>query len=225
MTKLLITENLITNKQDFIKLSNISEGVEFITFDEFLSTTTLSLFEDYSKKFVFDKFVNFRDLSKSDYDFSLDYIFQIKKSSLSKFSEVSSHIEIIESLKKGKDKFFPWDLSNIIFSQKESLSNEIINEFCQNEYVFQQFLSYLNKELLRINLLFDNEEERVALLLDEKTDFKYELANRRLNNISRDNLNQSFHQLNKIERLINESEFNHENNKRFVVGIKKLLEF
>ena len=225
MTKLLITENLITNKQDFIKLSNISEGIEFITFEEFLSTTTLSLFEDYSKKFVFDKFVNFRDLSKSDYDFSLDYIFQIKKSSLSKFSEVSSDIEIIESIKKGKDKFFPWDLSNIIFSQKESLSNEIIYEFCENEYVFQQFLSYLNKELLRINLLFDNEEERVALLLDEKTDFKYELANRRLNNISRDNLNQSFQQLNKIERLINESEFNHENNKRFVVGIKKLLEF
>ena len=30
MTKLLITENLITNKQDFIKLSNITEGVEFI---------------------------------------------------------------------------------------------------------------------------------------------------------------------------------------------------
>jgi hypothetical protein len=225
MTKLLITENLITNKQDFIKLSNISEGVEFITFDEFLSTTTLSLFEDSSKKFVFDKFVNFRDLSKSDYDFSLDYIFQIKKSSLSKFSEVSSNIEIIESLKKGKDKFFPWDLSNIIFNQKESLSNEIIYEFCQNEYLFQQFLSYLNKELLRINLLFDNEEESVSLLLDEKTDFKYELANRRLSNISRDNLNQSFHQLNKIERLINESEFNHENNKRFVVGIKKLLEF
>ena len=225
MTKLLITENLITNKQDFVKLSNISEGVDFITFDEFLNITTLSLFEDYSKKFVFDKFVNFRDLSKSDYDFSLDYIFQIKKSSLSKFSEVSSHIEIIESLKKGKDKFFPWDLSNIIFNQKEFLSNEIIYEFCENEYVFQQFLSYLNKELLRINLLFDNEEESVSLLLDENTDFKYELANRRLSNISRDNLNQSFHQLNKIERLINESEFNHENNKRFVVGIKKLLEF
>ena len=183
MTKLLITENLITNRQDFIKLSNISEAVEFITFEEFLSTTTLSLFEDYDKKFVFDKFVNFRDLSKSDYDFSLDYIFQIKKSSLGKFSEVSKNIEIIESLKKVKDKFFPWDLSNIIFNQKESLSNQIIYEFCQNEYLFQQFLSYLNKELLRINLLFDNEEERVALLLDEKIDFKYELAKRRLNNI------------------------------------------
>ena len=225
MTKLLITENLITNRQDFIKLSNISEAVEFITFEEFLSTTTLSLFEDYDKKFVFDKFVNFRDLSKSDYDFSLDYIFQIKKSSLGKFSEVSNNIEIIESLKKVKDKFFPWDLSNIIFNQKESLSNQIIYEFCQSEYLFQQFLSYLNKELLRINLLFDNEEERVALLLDEKIDFKYELAKRRLNNISRDNLNQSFHQLNKIERLTNESEFNPENNKRFVVGIKKILEF
>jgi len=225
MTKLLITESLITNKQDFIKLSNISEVVEFITYDEFLNTTTLSLFDEYSKKFVFDKFVNFRDLSKSNYEFSLDYIFQIKKSSLSKFSDVSNDIEVIESSKKGKDKFFPWDLSNIIFNQKKSLTGEIIFEFCQNEYLFQQFLSYLNKELLRTNLLFDNEEDSVALLLGEKSDFKYELAKRRLNNISRDNLNQSFHQLNKIERLTNESEFNHENNKRFVVGIKKLLEF
>ena len=32
MTKLLITENLITNKQDFIKLSNISEGIESVSY-------------------------------------------------------------------------------------------------------------------------------------------------------------------------------------------------
>ena len=84
---------------------------------------------------------------------------------------------------------------------------------------------YLNKELLRISLLSDNKEKDVALLLQEKIDYKYELANRRLHNISLDNLDKSFKHLNKIETLSNESGFNNENNKRFVVGIKKLLEF
>ena len=35
MTKLLVTEKLIITKQDFIKLSNISEPVEFIKFEDF----------------------------------------------------------------------------------------------------------------------------------------------------------------------------------------------
>ena len=32
MTKLLITEKLITNKQDFIKFSNIQDTVEFVKY-------------------------------------------------------------------------------------------------------------------------------------------------------------------------------------------------
>lgn len=225
MTKLLVTEKLISNKQDFVKLSNISESVEFVKFDEFLSIDTLSLFEDFKIKFVYDKFVNFKDLESNSYNFSLGHIFQIKKNSLTNFSEVSQEIEVIHSSKSTKGEYFPWDLSNIIFNQKESLTNKIISEFCQNETLFRQFIAYLNKELLRISLLSDNKEKDVALLLQEKIDYKYELANRRLHNISLDNLDKSFKHLNKIETLSNESGFNNENNKRFVVGIKKLLEF
>lgn len=225
MTKLLVTEKLISNKQDFVKLSNISESVEFVKFDEFLSIDTLSLFEDFKIKFVYDKFVNFKDLESNSYNFSLGHIFQIKKNSLTNFSEVSQEIEVIHSSKSTKGEYFPWDLSNIIFNQKESLTNKIISEFCQNETLFRQFIAYLNKELLRISLLSDNKEKDVALLLQEKIDYKYELANRRLLNISLDNLDKSFKHLNKIETLSNESGFNNENNKRFVVGIKKLLEF
>ena len=225
MTKLLVTDKLITNKQDFVKLINISESIEFIKYDDFLSSTTLSLFGDSSIKFIYDKFISFKDLSDINYKFSLEYIFQIKKSSLSKFSGVSIDIEVIKVSKSNKNHFFPWDLSNIIFNQKDSLSNDIIIEFCEKEMLFRQFLSYLNKELLRINLLFDNEEKNVSLLLDEKIDFKYELANQRLRKINREKLDKSFVQLNKIEILMNESGFNHENNKRFIVGIKKLLEF
>lgn len=225
MTKLLITEKLITNKQDFIKFSNIQDTVEFIKYSDFSSITTASLFEEDNIKFIYDQFVNFRELSNSNYKFSSNCIFQIKKNSLSKFSEVSKDIEVIEGLIKDKDKFLPWDLSNIIFNKKQSLSNEVITKFCGDETLFRQFISYLNKELLRINLLNDNDVEKISQLLDEKIDFKYELAEKRLNMISTVNLEKSFHQLKKIELLINKSGFNQENNKRFVVGVKQLLEF
>jgi len=225
MTKLLITEKLITNKQDFINFSNISETVEFIKYSDFSSNTTVSLFEENNIKFIYDQFVNFRDLSNSDYKFSSNCIFQIKKNSLSKFSEVSMDIEVIEGSIKSKDKFLPWDLSNVIFNKTQSLSNEVISKFCGDESLFRQFISYLNKELLRINLLSDNDAEKVSQLLDEKIDFKYELAERRLSKISKVNLEKSFYQLKKIETLMNKSGFNQENNKRFVVGVKQLLEF
>ena len=225
MTKLLITEKLITNKQDFINFSNISETVEFIKYSDFSSNTTVSLFEENNIKFIYDQFVNFRDLSNNNYKFSYNCIFQIKKNSLSKFSEVSEDIEVIEGSIKDNDKFLPWDLSNIIFNKKQSLSNEVISKFCSDENLFRQFISYLNKELLMINLLNDNDVEKISQLLDEKIDFKYELAERRLSNISKANLEKSFLQLKKIEMLMNKSGFNQENNKRFVVGVKQLLEF
>jgi hypothetical protein len=138
---------------------------------------------------------------------------------------VSKDIEVIEGSIKNNDKFLPWDLSNIIFNKKQSLSNEVISKFCSDENLFRQFISYLNKELLRINLLNDNDVEKISQLLDEKIDFKYELAERRLSNISKANLEKSFNQLMKIEMLLNKSGFNQENNKRFVVGVKQLLEF
>jgi hypothetical protein len=225
MTKLLITEKLITNKQDFIKFSNIPDTVEFVKYSEISSKTTASLFEENNIKFIYDQFVNFRDLSNNNYKFSSNCIFQIKKNSLSKFSEVSEDIEVIEGSIKDNDKFLPWDLSNIIFNKKQSLSNEVISKFCSDENLFRQFISYLNKELLRINLLNDNDVEKISQLLDEKIDFKYELAERRLSNISKANLEKSFLQLKKIEMLMNKSRFNQENNKRFVVGVKQLLEF
>ena len=65
----------------------------------------------------------------------------------------------------------------------------------------------------------------VSKLLDENDDYKYELAIRRLRGIDSKNIEKSFEQINKIEKLMNECEFNQENAKRFIVGVKKLLEF
>ena len=225
MTKLLITEKLITNKQEFINLSSITDSVEFISFEEFISDTTLSLFSNTQLKFIFDKFVNYSELLKRNHDFSSNYIFQIKKNSLTNFSEVSTHVEVIQGSKPVKDKYLPWDLSNLIFNQKNSLNQKIVAEFCLNENLFRQFLAYLNKELMRVNLLQAYDQKKVSILLNENIDFKYELALRRLENINKKNLDKSFEQINKIEKLISKSGFNQENGKRFIVGMKKLLEF
>ena len=78
---------------------------------------------------------------------------------------------------------------------------------------------------MRVNLLQAYDQKKVSILLNENIDFKYELALRRLENINKKNLDKSFEQINKIEKLISKSGFNQENGKRFIVGMKKLLEF
>src|SRR6056300_873636 len=211
MTKLLITEKLITTKKELSDLSNFSTNIEFIKYEELTSDTTQSLFAKVDISYVYDKFLTYSELSSSNYDFNSDVIFQVKKSNLNKFSVVSSDIEVIEAKKLEKEGYFPWDLSNVIFSKKENL--------------FRQFLAYLNKELLRANLLLESESNTVSKLLDENDDYKYELAIRRLRGIDSKNIEKSFEQINKIEKLMNKSEFNQENSKRFIVGVKKLLEF
>ena len=225
MTKLLITEKLISSKKELSSLSNFSENIEFIKYEEFKENSTISLFTNEEITYVYDKFVTYSELVSRNYDFTSNVIFQIKKSNLNKFSDVSSDIEVIEANKLPKDGYLPWDLSNIIFSKQKLLSSQILSEFCSNENLFRQFLSYLNKELLRANLLLDNESNKISKLLDENIDYKYELASRRLQAIDSKNIDKSFEQVNKIEKLMNESGFNQENAKRFIVGMKKLLEF
>ena len=225
MTKLLITEKLITTKKELTNLSNFPLNIEFLKYEDLTLDNTKSLFAKTDLSYVYDKFLTYSELSSINYDFTSDVIFQVKKSNLNKFSVVSSVIEVIEANKAEKEGYFPWDLSNVIFSKKDILSSELISEFCKNENIFRQFLAYLNKELLRANLLIENESNRVSKLLDEKDDYKYELAIRRLKAIDSKDIEKSFEQINKIEKLMNESEFNQENAKRFIVGIKKLLEF
>lgn len=225
MTKLLITEKLISSKKELSSLSNFSENIEFIKYEEFKENSTISLFTNEEITYVYDKFVTYSELVSRNYDFTSNVIFQIKRSNLNKFSDVSSDIEVIEANKLPKDGYLPWDLSNIIFSKTKLLSSQILSEFCTNENLFRQFLSYLNKELLRANLLLDNESNKISKLLDENIDYKYELASRRLQAIDSKNIDKSFEQVNKIEKLMNESGFNQENAKRFIVGMKKLLEF
>ena len=114
---------------------------------------------------------------------------------------------------------------NIIFSKQKKLTNEIIDKFCNDETVFRQFLSYFNKELQRLLLVYKYDEKKVGEVLSEKVDYKYELAQKRRDKLNVKDLENSLSMIYKIEKLNTDSSFNQENAKRFVVSIKNLLQF
>ena len=116
MTYIVVTDNLIDNLDNL----DIDEfKYEKIKSNEFSSNTNVSLFSDDLYKFVTDEFFTFNNLEKINYDFSSKYIFQVKKSNLSKFQDIKS-LQIIHN-SKNVVEFFPWDLSNTIFDNRKKI--------------------------------------------------------------------------------------------------------
>ena len=52
------------------------------------------------------------------------------------------------------------------------LKSEIVDHFCIDENTFKQFLTYFQKELVRLKLTFLYEDDEISNVLDEKIDYK-----------------------------------------------------
>ena len=115
MTYLVITDNLIDNLDD-LEINELK--YEKIKSDEISNSTNVSLFSDNLYKFVTDEFFTYKKLEEINYEFNSKYIFQVKKSNLSKFNDIES-LQIIHN-SKNVIEYFPWDLSNIIFDKESS---------------------------------------------------------------------------------------------------------
>ena len=114
MTYLVITDNLVDNLDDL----DINElKYEKIKFHEINNDKNVSLFSDDSYKFVIDEFLTYKNLEQLNYDFDSKYIFQVKKSNLTKFQHIKS-IQVIH-YSKSTIEYFPWDLSNTIFDNRK----------------------------------------------------------------------------------------------------------
>lgn len=225
MTKLIIAEALISNINEIKSEIDSDENIISISKNEFIESNNAALFKNESYQFVDDEFLTFNELKKLNYNFDDKYIFQVKKSNLKSFSEVSSLIQTFFLDKKKSLDIYPWDLVNIIFSKQKKITNEILDNFCKSEMVFRQFLSYFNKELQRISLLNKYDEDAVSDLLSEKIDYKYELAEKRKSKLSSKNMDNSLAMIYKIEKLNSDSKYSEENAKRFIVSIKNVLQF
>jgi hypothetical protein len=225
VTKLIIAEALISNINEIKSEIDSDENIISISKNEFIESNNAALFKNESYQFVDDEFLTYNELKKLNYNFDDKYIFQVKKSNLKSFSEVSSLIQTFFLDKKKSLDIYPWDLVNIIFSKQKKITNEILDNFCKSEMVFRQFLSYFNKELQRISLLNKYDEDAVSDLLSEKIDYKYELAEKRKSKLSSKDMDNSLAMIYKIEKLNSDSKYSEENAKRFIVSIKNVLQF
>ena len=219
MTYLVITDNLIEN------LDNL--GIDELKYEkikskEISNNTNVSLFSDDLYKFVIDEFFTFNNLEKINYDFNSKYIFQVKKSNLSKFQDIKS-LQVIHNSKNDAE-YFPWDLSNVIFDNKKKIDKNLLSFFTEKESNFRMFLNFFSKEIFRLKLLKSSDKKYVLEALKEKEDYKYKKAKTILDKTSIDKIDDSIKYIYKIEKKLVESIYNQENSKRFIIAMKQKLQ-
>jgi hypothetical protein len=219
--KLLVTDNLVS---DLNQLDKFDINLEKISIKE-VPNQAQSLFENDKYKFVFDEFVTLTSFKKLNINLEDNFIFQIKKSNLPKFTSLKSNIDVLHLEIEKKENFFPWDLTNIIYSSRKSIDLKLLNSFTLNEKDFRNFISYFIKELIRLKMLIEYDSKDVSEILNEKNDYKYQDATKKINNLDEKKINNAIQNTHKIENIINKYGFEVENAKRYLVSIKKLLEF
>ncbi len=219
MTYLVITDNLIDNLDD-LEINELK--YEKIKSDEISNSTNVSLFSDNLYKFVTDEFFTYKKLEEINYEFNSNYIFQVKKSNLSKFHDIES-LQIIHN-SKNVIEYFPWDLSNIIFDNRKKIDKNLLSFFTETESNFRMFLNFFSKEIFRLKLLTSTDKNDVLEVLSEKDDYKYKKAQTLIKKTGNDKIDDSIKYIYKIEKKLVESTYNQENSKRFIIAMKQKLQ-
>ncbi len=219
--KLLVTENLVS---DINKLNSFNISLEKMSIKD-IPNQAQSLFESDKFKFIFDEFITITSFNKLNINLEDNYIFQIKKSNLSKFTSLGTNVEVLHLELQKKENYFPWDLTNALYSSRKSLDLELLNSFTSHEREFRNFLSYFIKELIRLKMLIEFEPKIVSDVLNEKNDYKYKDALKKIKSLDQKKINRAIQYTHKIEKNINKFGYEIENSKRYIVSIKKLLEF
>jgi hypothetical protein len=219
--KLLVTDNLVS---DLNQLDSFNISLEKISIND-IPNQVQSLFDDDKFKFIFDEFITISSFNKLKIDLEDNYIFQIKKSNLSKFTSLGSDVDVLYLDSQKKVSYFPWDLTNLIYSFRKSIDLKLLDSFTSNERDFRNFLSYFIKELIRLKLLIEFDPNDVAEILKEKKDYKYNDALKKINSLDKKKINRAIQYSHKIEKSINLYGYEPENSKRYLISVKKLLEF
>ena len=219
--KLLVTDNLVSDLNQFDSFNISFEKVSI----KDIPNQAQSLFDNDKYKFIYDEFITISSFNKLKINLEDNYIFQIKKSNLSKFTSLGPDVDVFYLDSQKKESYFPWDLTKLIYSHRKSLDLKMLNSFTSNERDFRNFLSYFIKELLRLKMLFEFEPKEVADLLKEKKDYKYNDALKKIKSLDQNKINRAIQYTHKIEKSINQYGYEIENSKRYLISMKKLLEF
>ena len=219
--KLLVTDNLVS---DINKLNSFNINLEKMSIKD-IPNQAQSLFENDKFKFIFDEFITITTFNKLNINLEDNYIFQIKKTNLSKFTSLGTVVDVLHLEQQKKENYFPWDLTNAIYSSRTTLDLKMLDSFTLNEREFRNFLSYFIKELIRLKMLIEFEPKLVSEILNEKNDYKYKDASKKIKSVDQKKIDRAIRYTHKIEKNINQYGYEIENSKRYLVSIKKLLEF
>ena len=217
--KLIVTESLLSDLDEFGISGNSYTKIS----SSDLNDHRTSLFETENLKFVYDEFFQLTDDIKLNLNKYENFIFQIKKSNLNKYKDLSQEIEVLYSNSK-KKTVNPWDLTSTIYNSKKNYELKVLQYFTSDENAFKTFLSYLTKELVRIKLLYLFDTQYVSKILNEKIDFKYKDSTTKKNRINENQIDKSLNLISKIENNLVSNSFESTVAKRFLVAIKKNLE-
>ena len=218
MTYLIVTDSLIDNLENL----NLDLQYKKISKDSLNLNEQSSLFEDPLYKFVYDGYFTYKNLQDNQYNFSLRYIFQIKKSNLQKFQNIEN-LTVVHNSYIVKEKY-PWDLSNIIFNKNKNLDSDLLFYFSNKENNFRSFFNFFTKEVFRLKLLLNLNADEVSKILNEKKDYKYEKADGLLKKLSANNLDEAINLVYKLEEKMLKASYNQENSKRFIIAVKQKLQ-
>lgn len=218
MTYLIVTDSLIDNLENL----NLDLQYKKISKDSLNLNEQSSLFVDLVYKFVYDGFFTYKNLQDNQYNFSLRYIFQIKKSNLQKFQNIEN-LTVVHNSYTVKEKY-PWDLSNIIFNKNKNLDSDLLFYFSNRENNFRSFFNFFTKEVFRLKLLLNVNADEVSKILNEKKDYKYEKADGLLKKLSANNLDEAINLVYKLEEKMLKASYNQENSKRFIIAVKQKLQ-
>ena len=65
---------------------------------------------------------------------------------------------------------------------------KLLDSFTQSERDFRNFLSYFTKELVRLKMLIEIKPKEVAEILNEKNDYKYQDASKKIKSIDKNKI-------------------------------------
>jgi len=218
MTYLIVTDALIDNLESL----DLDLQYQKVSKDNLKLDKQSLLFEDNFYKFINDAYFTYKNLQDYEYDFSLKYIFQVKKSNLQKFQDIDNLI-VVHNTSKAKEKF-PWDLSNIIFNKSKNLDLELLIYFSDKESNFRSFFNFFTKEIFRLKLLINANTDDISEILNEKKDYKYEKANNLLRKLNESKIDEVINLIYKLEDKMLKSTYNQENSKRFIIAVKQKLQ-
>tara|TARA_B000000475_G_scaffold261443_1_gene246095 strand:- start:96 stop:755 length:660 start_codon:yes stop_codon:yes gene_type:complete len=218
MTYLIVTDSLIDNLESL----DLDLQYKKISKDNLNLNEQSTLFEDHIYRFVYDSYFTYKNLQDNQYNFSLRYIFQIKKSNLQKFQNIEN-LTVLHNTFKVKEKY-PWDLSNIIFNKNKNLDSDLLFYFSNKENNFRSFFNFFSKEIFRLKLLLNSNADEVSKILNEKKDYKYEKADGLLKKLSANNLDEAINLVYKLEEKMLKASYNQENSKRFIIAVKQKLQ-